>query len=355
MKRLEWLQLLEQMMTPLLENGAEGQLKKAFPIFSSVEKNFSRNKFSLLEVSARSLAGIAPWLALENLDGLEKKLQLHFRPKAQILVESIVDPESPDYANFSEGDQPLVDSAFLVQSLVRAPKILWLDLPMGTKRNLVIALNRVRAIPPKDNNWILFSALIEAFFCRLGLAFDQSRIDHALGKFDQWYLGDGFYSDGPEFHLDYYNSIVIHPMILDILLLTRQNKRWANFETSMLKRAQRYCVVLEKLIFSDGRLPLVGRSLTYRTGLLHVLGHLALYNLLPVSLPPQKVRSSMSAVLQRCMSYEGNYDNDGWLTVGYYGHQPELAENYISRGSLYAAALVFLPLGIHPEKSFWNT
>ena len=43
------------------------------------------------------------------------------------------------------------------------------------------------------------------------------RVDYALRQHEQWYKGDGAYGDGPAFHWDYYNSFVIHPMLLDVL------------------------------------------------------------------------------------------------------------------------------------------
>ena len=43
------------------------------------------------------------------------------------------------------------------------------------------------------------------------------RVDYAVRQHEQWYKGDGAYGDGPEFHWDYYNSFVIHPMLVDVL------------------------------------------------------------------------------------------------------------------------------------------
>jgi len=40
----------------------------------------------------------------------------------------------------------------------------------------------------------------------------ESREGTFLNKINEWYLSDGWYSDGAEFSLDYYNSFVIHPM-----------------------------------------------------------------------------------------------------------------------------------------------
>ncbi|MGB3149098.1 MAG: DUF2264 domain-containing protein, partial [Maribacter sp.] len=38
----------------------------------------------------------------------------------------------------------------------------------------------------------------------------------------------------------------------------------------------------------------------------------------------------------------------------FYGHQPEMAEKYISTGSLYLCTEVFLVLGLQPEAPFWS-
>lgn len=50
----------------------------------------------------------------------------------------------------------------------------------------------------------------------------------------------------------------------------------------------------------------------------------------------------------------GTYDDSGWLQIGLCGHQPELGENYISTGSLYLCATVFLPLGLTETDLFWQ-
>ena len=74
-----------------------------------------------------------------------------------------------------------------------------------------------RPIAPHFNNWLLFSAMVEAGLKALGANWDRARVDYALRQHEQWYKGDGAYGDGPELHWDYYNSFVIHPMLVDVL------------------------------------------------------------------------------------------------------------------------------------------
>jgi hypothetical protein len=50
----------------------------------------------------------------------------------------------------------------------------------------------------------------------------------------------------------------------------------------------------------------------------------------------------------------GTFDESGWLQIGFCGHQPALAEKYISTGSLYLCAAGLLPLGLPPEDEFWS-
>ena len=98
--------------------------------------------------------------------------------------------------NFTRERQPLVDAAFLAQGLLRAPRALRDELDAGTRRNLIAALESTRAIVPGYNNWLLFSATVEAGLKLLGATWDRVRVDYALRQHDQWYKGDGAYGDG---------------------------------------------------------------------------------------------------------------------------------------------------------------
>lgn len=352
--RKSWLIELERMIQPLFTNASDGGWLGTFPSMSSHEKNIGRNPYAFLEAAARTLAGISPWLELQNVVGAEQVSQARYRQGAQDLLAAIVSPSSSVYGHFSQGDQPLVEAAFLVQAVRRAPLVLWTQSDAKTKEQFLAALQATRGILPKNNNWLLFSALIEAFFCNLNLPYDRQRIDRALQQFDRWYVGDGFYSDGPHFKMDYYNSIVIHPMLLDILVLTKPSCHWGQFEGRMMARAQRYALFLFELIHVDGHLPRLGRSLTYRTGLVHLLSFVTLHQYLPKELNLTQVRERLTAHMHYLLGAPNTYDAHGWLTLGHRGFDENLAERYISCGSLYAATFIFLPLGLSPTHSFWQ-
>ena len=139
------------------------------------------------------------------------------RDRVREAIAHAVDPRSPDFMNFTRDRQPLVDAAFLAQGILRAPRELSAMLDGATRGHLVSALESTRAIVPGFNNWLLFSAMVEAGLRTLGAGWDRTRVDYAVRQHEQWYKGDGAYGDGPEFHWDYYNSFVIHPMLVDVL------------------------------------------------------------------------------------------------------------------------------------------
>jgi hypothetical protein len=77
-------------------------------------------------------------------------------------------------------------------------------------------------------------------------------------------------------------------------------------------------------------------------------------HLLPKEIKPQQVRAALYAVIKRQAEAPGTFDKAGWLQIGFAGHQPSIAENYISTGSLYLCSQAFLVLGLPPGDPFWQ-
>jgi hypothetical protein len=197
--------------------------------------------------------------------------------------------------------------------------------------------------------------MVEAALLKFSGNFDPVRVDYALREHELWYKGDGVYGDGPDFHFDYYNSFVIQPMLIDVLDTLEKNGKGINeMSAKVAMRAQRYAQILERMISPEGTFPPIGRSLAYRCGAFQLLAQLALQQKLPSSLPPAQVRSALTAVIKRTLESPGIFDSNGWLTIGFAGHQPEIGENYISTGSLYLCTTAFLPLGLPENDTFWS-
>ena len=316
----------------------------------------TRQSVTHLEAIGRLLAGLAPWIELAADGSTEGKLRGEYAELTRRAIAQAVDPASPDYMNFTRERQPLVDAAFLAEALLRAPRALRESLDDSTRRNLIAALESTRAIAPGFNNWLLFSATVEAALAKLGAPWDRMRVDYALRQHDQWYKGDGAYGDGPQFHWDYYNSFVIHPMLLDVLDVCRDEMpAWKELSTRVDERARRYAAVLERLVAPDGSFPAIGRSIAYRCGAFHLFASMALRRALPDDVPPSQARGALTAVIRRTLEAPDTFDSNGWLRIGLCGHQPGIGETYISTGSLYLCSVAFLPLGLEPADPFWSS
>ncbi len=352
--RKYWLNVLTRIADPLLESLSKGELRKNMPVECKPGREADRRKVTYLEAFGRLMAGMSPWLELGVDETAEGQLRKKYIGLAQQSMKMAVDPQSPDFMNFTEGGQPLVDAAFLAHAILRAPNVLWKQLEPSTKQQLVSAMKSSRAITPGYNNWLLFSAMVEAFLLFAGEQHDEMRMDLAIRKHLEWYKGDGMYGDGPDFHWDYYNSFVIQPMLVDILQeLTRHRKNYEKTYETVVKRAKRYADIQEKLISPEGTFPAIGRSLPYRFGAFQLLAQMTLQHRLSDGLKPAQVRSALSAVIQRMIEAPGVFDSKGWLTIGFMGHQPDIAESYISTGSLYLCSVGLLPLGLPASDPFW--
>lgn len=346
--RAYWLRTLRKISDPVLRNLAAGTLKRNMPVECVTGKVADRRKYTHLEALGRLLAGIAPWLEADLEPGPERDAQQQYRTLARDAIRSGTDPQSPDFLNFHDGGQPVVDCGFLAQAVLRAPNELWKKLDAGTQRNFAAALASSRVITPGFNNWLLFAAMVEAALATMGERWDAMRIDYAVREHQQWYVGDGLYGDGPQFHFDYYNSFVIQPMLLDVLrAMAAHNRAWERFHPDVVARAKRYAVIQERLIAPDGSYSAIGRSITYRCGAFQVLAQMALGGEMPHS------RAALTAVIRRTLDAPGTFDDAGWLTIGLCGHQPHLGEAYISTGSLYLCSAALLPLGLKASDPFW--
>lgn len=361
--RAYYVDMLVKIADPVLTNLADDKLKANMPVEKALNPYGGREQVTHLEAFGRTLAGMAPWLELGPDDSSEGQLREKYIQLALAGIDHATNPSAKDYMNFTEGGQPLVDAAFLAEALIRAPTQLWDRLSKQTQQNVLTAFKSTRTISPPYMNWLLFSGMIEAALLKFEGEADMMRLEYALFKHDEWYLGDGMYGDGPDFHWDYYNSYVIQPMILDILAVLADKKeqlrhwrykgKFIDHADVFLNRAKRYAAVQERLIAPDGTFPPIGRSLAYRAAAFQLLSQVALFQQLPSAVHPAQVRTGLRAVLEKQMEAPGTFDKEGWLTIGFYGPQKEIAEPYISTGSLYLVSTAFLVLGLEKQTPFW--
>ena len=358
--RTQWVDLCYKIAQPVLENMSKGELQKNMQLELSPTWDGRDKRVAYMEAFGRLMAGISPWLELPDDDTAEGIQRKQLREWALKSYAQSVDPESKDYLLWRKEGQPLVDAAYIAESFLRGYDALWVPLDDLTKQRYIAEFQQLRRVDPPYTNWLLFSSTVECFLKKAGAQTDYYRITSALRKVDEWYVGDGWYSDGEDFAFDYYNSFVIHPMYVECLeVMTNGGKQniWnvkgGNFPNA-LKRMQRFGMILERFVSPEGTFPVFGRSITYRTGVLQPLALLSLRGWLPKELPVGQVRAAMTAVIQRMFGDNRNFNAEGYLTLGFNGSQPNISDWYTNNGSLYLASLAFLPLGLPADAPFWT-
>ena len=358
-ERQYWLDMLIKLADPVLQNFCKGTLKAQL---SKEIANPQRKDYMGLEILGRTLSGLAPWLEV-TAEGEEEQLRQRFVALARDALAQAVDPASADYCFTGSEEkqwnvQYLVDAGFLAMAIVRAPRELGEKLPETVRNNLVRAFHKTRNYRPVFNNWLLFSAMVEAALYVLGEDYDLVRIDYAIRQMEQWYQGDGFYGDGPRFRMDYYNSFTLQPMLVHLVELFHEKYQEDDLGDTIYRlvrmRFRKFVSIQEHSVAPDGSYPPYGRSLTYRCGAFHALAMAAWQHGLPETVTPAMARGALTKVIHKTLDAPGTFLESGWLSPGVCGCQPNMVSHYVTTASLYMATLAFLPLGLPADDPFWS-
>lgn len=356
-----WCQLAYQMARPVLENMSKGTLQKNMQTEFSPSFDNRNRKVVYMETFGRLMAGIAPWLTLADDDTAEGAQRKQLREWALQSYKNAVDPKNPDYLCWGVTGQNLVDAAYIAESFLRAYDALWMPLDEVTKQRYIKEFQGLRKIDPPYTNWYLFSSVIESFLAKAAgmKACDEFRINTTCRKVEEWYVGDGWYADGPVFAFDYYSSYVFHAMYLETLqamIDAKANTRidYQKYYDRALQRAQKHAIILERFISPEGTFPVFGRSIPYRMAAMQPLALMAWYEKLPKNLTNGQVRAALTKVMHRMFDEQQNFNEGGFLTIGFCGSQPNIADWYTNNGSLYMTSLAFMPLGLPANHPFWT-
>lgn len=367
-----WVEVAYKLAQPVLENMARGELQKNMQVEVSPTWDGRDKRVTYMECFGRLMAGIAPWLALPDDDSAEGQKRRQLRAWALQSYKNAVDPTSPDYLLWRKEGQTLVDAAYIAESLIRGFDALWLPLDEQTKQRYIAEFSQLRRVDPPYTNWLLFSSTIESFLAKVGAPHDNYRVTMAVRKTEEWYVGDGWYSDGQgTFAFDYYTSYVFHAMYLETLqnMIDVRGYGWGidykKYRQRALRRAQKHAVILERFISPEGTFPVFGRSIPYRMAALQPLALMAWYQTLPEELSNGQVRRALTMVMHRMYdqqqrSAQGNdllaknFNEGGFLTIGFCGAQPGVADWYTNNGSLYMTSLSLMPLGLPATHPFWT-
>lgn len=327
-----WLSRLYKLAHPVLMRCANRTLLDFFPPKPAIE------------CICRTVLGVSPLFSFADAHPLAFELR-------SLATESLNTVFENDAYGWTRcGPQLMVEMALLCLAFTRFPR-LWDAMMPRAQSDCLRIMTHAASYTPYNNNWILFHCMIDVFLNARSTS-KRSLVDCAaqLRKFDaEWYAGDGWYKDGPHFRMDYYNSFVIVPFLVDLSRMLD-----SQLHAKTLRCLQRQSEFLERLISPEGTFPLFGRSMVYRAGAFHALCYAVYLENLPAGLSNGSVRRALSKVLETMFDDDANFDSNGFLRLGFRGMQPELADTYSNVGSVYYALLAFLPLGLMQTAAFWT-
>ncbi|HZX05397.1 DUF2264 domain-containing protein [Kribbella sp.] len=245
--------------------------------------------------------------------------------------------------------QQMVEAAAIAVGLHESRAWLWDRLDGREQQVVVDWLSGFVGSRTWDNNWRLFQVVGEQFLASVGAPYAQDDIDAGLERIEDWYVGDGWYSDGPGQNFDHYIGWAMH---LYPGLWTRMAGPSADGRLAVYReRLHRFIEDAVHLTGSDGAPIHFGRSLCYRmaTAAPYWMGTL----LDATPLTPGQTRRLCSGTLRHFIDH-GVPDGRGLLTMGWHHHFLPVTQPYSGPASPYWASKGFLGLLLPAEHAVWT-
>ncbi|MFI6942556.1 DUF2264 domain-containing protein [Streptomyces sp. NPDC050418] len=246
----------------------------------------------------------------------------------------------------SECGQAWVEAASVALGLRLTRPWLWDHLAEDVQTRAADWLSEVLGTPPVNNNWWLFPLTVGGFLAEAGHHEKASRaaIRRGLAHIEQWYVGGGWYTDGPERSFDHYNGWAMHLYPVLHARLSGDEELLARYGG----RLHEFLADYSRLFGADGSPLAIGRSLTYRFATTSALWAGALTGHTPLATGATR-RISSGAL--RYFTDRGAVA-DGLLSLGWHGPYPAVLQEYSGPASPYWAAKAFIGLLLpadHPE------
>jgi hypothetical protein len=292
---------------------------------------------------SRVLWGLAPFLAGTDEEYEMWEMQLQG-------IKNGTNPHHPEYwGEIDEYDQRAVEMAVFGLALLLIPEKIWDPLSEEEKHHFSSWLNQINRIRVWDCNWLFFPVIVNLGLKNVGLPYDRDKVAENLDRIDQFYLDNGWYSDGIDGHSDYYVPFAIHyyGLIYAKVMEKDDPHRCEQYK----ERAEIFAKEFIYWFSEDGSSLPYGRSLTYRFSQSAFWSAAVFAEIKPFSL------GVMKGIILRNLRWwfkQSILDNNGLLTIGYAYPNLVMAENYNSPGSPYWALKTFLPLALDAEHPFWK-
>lgn len=260
-----------------------------------------------------------------------------------------VDPHGPEcWPALTDHSQPTVEAAAIAVGLHVAQTWLWDGLDVRTQSRLIDWFSGSRGTWCADNNHVLLGATLTAFVESVGGEVHAVEVDEALDRIDDWYVGDGWYTDGEGRRFDYYNAwaFQFYPFFICRMVGNRLDERRHLYRG----RLRMFLAGYEHLFGATGSPLIQGRSLIYRWGVVAPFWMAQQEGV--DALTPGRTRRLCSGVLKHFV--DAGVGADGTLGLGWHADHAGILQSYNAAGSPHWASKGFLGLLLPPEHPAWH-
>ncbi|MEV8088341.1 DUF2264 domain-containing protein [Streptomyces nigra] len=289
----------------------------------------------------------------DGLEGYARTLLLAAFRQDETVLERYADGLAAGvcgvWPRIEDRGQPLVEAASIALALRLTRPLLWDRLPDAVRQRAAAWLGDALTAEPWPCNWELFPVTVGGFLQETGHAPEASRtaIDRGLARIEDWYVGDGWYTDGDGRKFDHYNGWAMH--LYPVL------HAWLAGDAALLDlyggRLSRHLADYARLFGGDGAPMRQGRSLTYRFATAAPLWLGALTGHTPLA--PGTTRRLASGALTYFLE-RGAVDENGLLTLGWHGPDSSVLQGYSGPASPYWASKGFLGLLLPAGHPVWT-
>ncbi|CAG86636.2 DEHA2D00968p [Debaryomyces hansenii CBS767] len=342
--RKDVIEALHQQLEPLIpaftDDGARVSLADTSAVFSM--------EAAELEGFARPLWGIVPFV----YGGGEFRHWDLFRTG----LSNGTDPSKPEYwGDVQDYDQHLVELAAIGFALCFVPEHIWNPLSDEAKDNLSKFLLKARENEFPHCNWKFFRIMIDLGLDKVGVTYDKSLTEAYMADIDTMYIDEGWYGDGGNNRIDYYNPFALHfyGMIYYLAMKDRDPERSNKYKSRALLFAKQFI----HWFSDDGACIPFGRSCTYRfavDGFWGMLSCVIRADETPV-IPWGVLKGVYLRHLRWWSKQPVSYFKTNILSVGFSYPNQFMCENYNSPQSPYWSLKAFASLILPESHPFWTS
>lgn len=265
------------------------------------------------------------------------------------VIKQGIDPDSPMYFKkaTTKTRQVAVEMAVYGFGLAYCQDELLKYFNEQEIEQLVDWLNSINEIEIPEGNWLFFVVLVNMGLKKNNLHYNEEKLQSALNKIENLYLGDGWYSDGSNEQRDYYIPFAFqyYGLLYSMILSEGEEKE------KYIQRANSFAEDFIYWFDGEGRSLPFGRSLTYR------FAHVAFWSAMAVTGNKIYPLSVIKGIIMRNLNWwrsQPMYTEKGHLSIGYSYPNLIMSEDYNAPGSPMWAFKTFIILLLPSDHEFWK-